>query len=187
MCHLAQSRRSHEYCYFPAIGTFETCRRTLRMSVRRGSPGGRLLRSCSSGFDPITGRWALAMASMTVVLRRAALLNQVRPFSRNTPRREVIHHYQSRNQSCLGSRLPLRQASFLRLLPAADRSPRSCTRRPHAPLCQRNGARQRFARRNRPLSRATCSRGPPAGYDRLSAWQPLLRDRPAFRRCVEAV
>jgi len=31
-------------------------------------------------FDHITWHWARAMASMTVVLRRAALLNQVRPF-----------------------------------------------------------------------------------------------------------
>jgi len=43
------------------------------------------------------------MASMTVVLRRAALLNQVRPFSRNTPRREVIHH----NEANLGRVLRL--------------------------------------------------------------------------------
>jgi hypothetical protein len=57
------------------VGTFETWRRSLRMSVRRGRPetGGRLLRSSSFGFDPISGHCVRAMATMTVVTNRAAM------------------------------------------------------------------------------------------------------------------
>ncbi len=49
---------------------------------------------------------------------------------------------QSRNQSCFGSRLPLSEASSFRLLPAADRSPRSCEG--NRPLCR--AARRRTFR-----------------------------------------